>query len=524
MTAENVPDWINGLLQPNAYPHATGTLYLIETHISWVVLTGPYAYKVKKPVNLGFLDFSTLDQRHLYCLEELRLNRRLAPEIYLDVLPITGSPWQPRIGGPGPAFDYAVRMRQFAQDALFSEHANMGRLDAACIDSLAEAIAAFHKDAPAAPSDTAWGTLDTVTHAVDENFRFLAEAARGTSERDELVRVEQWTWNEAARLSALLAERKADGFVRECHGDLHLGNLASIDGRAVAFDCIEFNPALRWIDLVSEVAFLTMDLEAHGLRSLAYRFINRYDAIIGDYTGLRLWTFYRCYRAMVRAKVARMTPAGAPATRSAADYRRYLDVGLQLIEPQRPSLVITHGLSGSGKSTIAAQLAERLGAIHLRSDVERKRLFDCEVGADTRSAPGTRFYEPEVTRATYARLQGLAASLLQAGLSVIVDAAFLHQWQRDGQHELSRALGVPLRILDIDTPLALIRERIATRLGERRDPSDADLAVLDSQLRTRDLLTDHERSEAIQVDGQAPDIDRLVSTLSPGLHEPRRER
>ena len=491
MVPETAPIWLSRLLQPAAFLHPTWGLRVLETHISWVILTGPFAYKVKKPVNLGFLDFSTLEQRRWFCLEELRLNRRLAPTIYLDVLPIVGSPTRPRVGGSGTAFEFAVKMKQFEQDALFSEQANADRLGGDALDALADRLAAFHREAPRAPANAVWGTLEAVARAVDENFQFLFGCARCNTEREELLTLQNWTLVQLRRLSEVITQRKAQGFVRECHGDLHLANVAWVDGEPAPFDCIEFNPELRWIDIISEVAFLTMDLEVHGLRALAYRFINRYAEMVGDYDGLRLWTLYRSYRALVRAKVARLseatTPDKAPVGPCLNNYRRYLNYGLDLTKPKQPAWVITRGLAGSGKSTIAAQLAERLGAIRLRSDVERKRM--AALPNAKRSDRAVSLYSEQHTRQTYETLRDLAETLIRSGISVVVDATFLRLSQRRAHREVARALGAGFWIVDVDAPEALLRERILRRSLGGNDPSDATLDVLEQQIRVREPLT-----------------------------------
>ena len=503
--------WIDALLTPEAYPHATATLCLIETHISWVVLTGPFAYKIKKPVKLGFLDFSTLARRRYFCDEELRLNRRTAPDLYLDVVPITGAPEQPRVDGSGPPFEYAVRMTEFGRNALLSLHVLRGDLSNDCLDRLAERVADFHRSTTRAGPDSAWGTCDSIARAVEENMSFLCSSADQDEDRSRLDAIRQWSGDKVHEFGQHLAQRREAGFIRECHGDLHLANLALIGDEAVPFDCIEFNPELRWIDIVSEIAFLTMDLEAHGARRLAYRFINRYEELSGDYSGLRLWTFYRCYRALVRAKVARLTGAAGSThrARADADYRRYIALAWELVQPRKPVLIITHGPSGSGKSTVAGQLAENLGAIRIRSDIERKRLRE----ATAEHEP----YSEEITRRTYARLNELATVLLHSGLSVIIDATFLNEALRHAQRTLAEAQGIPFRILDVDAPEETLRARILARRRNASDPSDATLEVLGRQLRGRRALAPEERPFTVTIDGSDPAPAEVLEAVTRSL-------
>lgn len=295
---------ISSLLSAEIYPHPVNQLRLIETHISWVILTGPYAYKIKKPVNLGFLDFSSLEQRKLYCEEELRLNKRTAPSIYLGVVPITGSTTQPQLDGKGEAIEYAVKMRQFPQDAQLDHLLEQGGLKAAHMDAFARLVADFHQQVAVAGADDNYGEPDQVMQPVEENFEQIGQHQLTSQQQQLLDELHAWSTTEYQRLETQLAQRKQQGFIRECHGDMHLRNLAWIDEQAVAFDGIEFNANLRWIDVISEVAFLVMDLQDRNQPELAQRFLNAYLEITGDYAGLSLLPFYLVYRALVRAKVA----------------------------------------------------------------------------------------------------------------------------------------------------------------------------------------------------------------------------
>lgn len=510
MTHDTASRIIRSLLRPEVYPHPTEALSLIQTHISWVILTGCFAYKIKKPVNFGFVDFSTLDRRRHFCEQELRLNRRFASDLYLAVVPITGTEHAVHLNGPGAPIEYALQMRQFDQHLLFGSLLAEGALRPIDIDRLADQIAAFHQTATRAGSDSLWGTPDSIIAATRENFDHLISAATDPLQHKQLQALMEWTRQQSCELRELLENRRSTGFVRDCHGDLHLGNVVLIGDRPMPFDCIEFSEALRWIDIVSEIAFFCMDLEVHGATGLAYRFLNRYQSIVGDYAGLRLWDFYRLYRAMVRAKVGRLmtpsAPAPAPMSPVASKHQRYLDFGLGLIQKQWPLLLVTHGLSGSGKSHLAAALCERLPAIWLRSDIERKRIV--------RAAAADAAYSAEATRNTYRRLRQLSLLLLQAGQSVIVDATFLARWQRAQQLEISRRLGVRCLILDLETPRELLLQRIARRHSLARDPSDATPDVLKRQLLDAEPLSAREKEHALKVDGRSPDIDMVIAAIA----------
>ena len=276
----------------------------IETHISWLLLAGDDAYKLKKPLTLDFLDFGRIEQRRAACEEELRVNRRTAPDLYLGVLPVTGTPAAPRLGGDGEPIDWVVHMRRFPADALLAERAARGELRAEHIDGLAREIADFQSRAEVAAVDSPWGRADELAQLAQDNFKPLFDLQRSSDQREQLQNLQHWTQAEGTRLAPLMAARRAAGRVREGHGDLHLGNLLWLDGRARLFDAIEFNPGLRWIDTAGDIAFLFMDLLAHGLAPLAGRFLNAWLERSGDYGALPRLPYDAVYRALVRAKVA----------------------------------------------------------------------------------------------------------------------------------------------------------------------------------------------------------------------------
>jgi hypothetical protein len=484
-----------------------GPVSIIETHISAVLLAGERAYKLKKPVDLGFVDFTTLRRRRHFCREELRLNRRLAPDLYLSVLPITGSASAPRLGGSGRAIDYAVEMRRFPREASFDCLLAGGQLEGAHIDALAECIAAFHRRLPPAPVDSPYGRPGDLLHAARDNFAALRDGA-GPRSRARLERLAAWTEAEYRRRRALLAGRRRDGWVRECHGDLHLGNIVWLDGRPVPFDGIEFDPGLRWQDVQGELAFLTMDLARRGRPDLARRARDRYLQATGDYGGAPLVDFFEVYRALVRAKVARLRAAGATAPGERFEALREcigcLCLADTLTRPRRPWLAITHGLAGSGKTHYADWLVERLPLIRLRSDVERKRLLGLAAAARTGSGVDRGAYRAEVTAQTYRRLAHLARRLLAAGWPVLVDASFLAAAERRRFADLAASLGVPFRILACTAPPDVLRDRVARRAAQAEDASEANLAVLDAQRARYQQLGADEQVLAMVIDTSGP--------------------
>ncbi|MEP7262738.1 MAG: AAA family ATPase, partial [Usitatibacter sp.] len=468
------------------YPHPAGTVQMIETHISWVLLAGDFAYKVKKPVSLPFLDFSTLEARRRACEEEVRLNRRTAPQLYLGVVPIGGALAAPRVAEGRQVFEYAVKMLRFPQEALYSERAKRGILDDADIDALAEAVVALHRQAPRG------GAAQPMPEGAIANLAEIAALCPAPA-RACLEVLEGWTRREAAALAGTFERRAGEGFVRECHGDLHLANVVRIDGRPVAFDCIEFSAPLRNIDVMSEVAFTTMDLQRHGLPRKASRFLNCYLESTGDYAGLAVLRFYQVYRAAVRAKVAMLGGATEEAC-------ALLGLAEELTHREAPVVVLMHGVSGSGKSTAAARLLEALGAIRLRSDVERKRLHGIGSGAHAPAAAGAGMYGPRENAGTYERLEELASGVIAAGYPVIVDATFLHRADRDRFRAVAAREHGVLEIADCHAPEAILRRRVAERERGGDDASDAGVEVLQAQLGMREPLGADERMHSVYLD------------------------
>ncbi len=503
---------IAGLALPAAYTHPAERFAHIETHASHVFLVGDLTYKLKKPVNLGFLDFTTLERRRFFCEEELRLNRRLAPDTYLAVVPITGTPAAPRMGGEGEALEYAVKMRRFPQNALLSRR----RVTPDVVDRIADRVAAFHEVVPIAAPESGYGSPESVLAPMLDNLAVLSETAKSAIDAPRLAALEAWTRARFPALTELIEQRRLNGRVRECHGDLHRGNIADVFGQLIIFDGIEFDPALRWIDTINEVAFLAMDLAQGGAADLARRFLNRYLERNGDYDGVALLDLYRVYRATVRAKVTaiRLTQPGLEAN-EVLHYRvelaRYLALAEEYTGDQPRRLILTHGRSGSGKTHLSVILRERLRLIHIRSDIERKRLFGLPLEARAAAAAETGIYTPEATARTYARLFELARSILAGGWGVLVDATFLRRSQRAPFLALAAELNVPCTVLYLQAPESVLRARVAKRVAEGCDASDADITILDAQSAVHQPLTQEESACAIAVHTHpGPNLDDLL--------------
>ncbi|WJW74419.1 AAA family ATPase [Thiohalobacter sp. IOR34] len=517
------------LQSADRFPHAVERFELIETHISCLLLTGEIAYKIKKAVDLGFLDFSTLEKRHFYCQEELRLNRRLAPELYLEVVGIHGSEDDPSLLGDGEAVEYAVKMRQFPQAARLDRVTARGELQPTHIDRLARDIATFHQQLPVAGTDTVFGSAEVLQQQMRQNFEQIRRHCDLTTVIDACRHIQAWSEHSFSLHLEEFEQRRHEGWIRECHGDMHLANMVLLNERPLIFDCIEFSEELRWIDTMSEAAFLYMDLDYHDQNRLARRFLNQYLAWSSDYMGLSLLKYYLVYRAMVRAKVEaiqwqqnRDDPARAEPHRKALEGHLRLAVTYTR-ETAAPPIIILHGYSGAGKSRLAEQLAESCGAIHIRSDVERKHLLGLPPDADTRSELEQGAYTETRTRQTYQRLLALAYGIIDAGLPVIVDATFLKREQRAAFLRLATVAAAPFVILDVHARPETLRERIRRRAAEGRDPSEAGLEVLAHQLQGAEPLAEEEKDYVVEVDTDQPlEIETITRRILQTKHVPNR--
>jgi len=514
MSDAATPLLIDRLQLPEAYPHATAEIRLIETHISWVLLTGHFVYKIKKPCNHGFLDFTTLEKRQHFCEEEIRISGRFAPQLYLAAVPITGSFERPRVGGTGEPIEWAVKLVQFDEDERLDRVFEAGRLDREACRRLGRRIAEIHAGLPRAESDSDFGSPERVREAAGTILEQLARHRPEAALR--AAAVGRWLDTRIAANRDVMLRRMVSGSIRGCHGDLHLANLVLHEGQLTPFDAIEFSPSLRWIDVANDIAFLVMDLEARGRPDLAAEVGNAWIESSGDHAAARVLPLYRVSRAAVRAAVAAIQlgqSASADETRRAglrAESDRYLDLAERIMAPPRPVMLATCGVSGSGKSRLAAELVAAVPAIRLRSDVERKRM----AGLSASDPGGAGLYDAAATRATYERLAEQAAAILAAGTSVVVDATCSRRDQRERLAAVATRAGVPLVWLALEAPRELLAARIAARAAEGGDPSDADTNVLAAQLDSREPITSAElaASDAILMQLGPADTEAASAT------------
>jgi len=517
--SQHLPPFILAMLKPEFYNHPVDTCQLIETHISWVILTGNFVYKIKKPVNLGFVDFSTLEKRKYYCEEELRLNYRLAPNLYLEVVPISGSTEHPQLTGNKKIFEYAVKMRQFSQDMQLDHMLARNELTQDMIDSIADLIADFHQHNEITSITSDPGNPEQVYQPAKENFIQIRHHLHDKPKIALLSEIELWTEATFNEIKNIFTQRKEKGFIRECHGDLHLRNLAWYENSPLAFDCLEFNANFRWIDVISEIAFLMMDLDDHKQAELAHRFLNRYLELTGDYEGCRVLQFYLVYRAMVRAKVDAIRAAQEGTSQQESNEANkelysYLQLAFNYTKRKKPFLIITRGMSASGKSTLTQPLLEKLGAIRIRSDIERKRLFNIKPGQNSREKTGQGIYNKEATAKTYLKLLELSEDIIDSGFPVIVDATFSTTEQRQLFKELATQKHVRYIIIEFIASHETLKKRIRNRA---HDVSDADINILENQIKNWRAIGHEEKTYSISVNTEEDfDIEQLLNRLNLG--------
>lgn len=492
---------IDALRRPDRFPQGVDRVELVETHISWVLLAGDRVYKLKKPLDLGFLDFSTLEKRRFFSEEEVRLNRRTAPDLYLGVVAIRGTADNPAFEGAGDIIEYAVKMRRFNADAGFDHLLSQQRLQREHIIGLGNRLADLHRIADIAGPDSDFGTVRATAEPIRDNFSDLADTLKDAPVAAGLAALQAWTEAEITRLTPFMMERHRGGYIRECHGDAHLGNVALINGEVTLFDCVEFSSELRWIDPMSDLAFTVMDLHRRGEPGFAWLMLDQYLTATGDYRGLQLLPLYMVHRALVRAKVTALRLQDPDADRHALldDVSHYLALARSISRQKRPAIIITMGLSGSGKSWLAQKLVEHVGMVRLRSDVERKRLYGVSHGERSASAIDRDLYSTEATKHTYRHLADLAQPLIDAGIPCLIDAACLKHWQRQVFRELATETGVPFGILHCHADHTELEQRLLARQAAGNDPSDAGVDVLAHQQQTAEPLSERERSQALLI-------------------------
>lgn len=509
MTETALPPLIQQMLQPQFYPHAViEPIRLMQTHVSYVLLTGDYAYKIKKPVDFGFLNYSTLEQRQHFCQEELRLNQRGAAALYLEVLPITQTGEVYALGGAGDAVEYAVKMQQFPQDTLLSAIFERGDLSEFLLRSLAEAIANFHQHAETSDHIRSFGEIPQIRQSIDENYDQTVGYVGGPQTQQQFDETKAFTDRFFVEQKALFQNRIQQGKIRACHGDLHLNNICYWQEQLLLFDCIEFNEPFRFVDVMFDIAYIVMDLEVKGRTDLSAAFLSHYVEQTGDWEGLQVLPLYVSRQSYVRAKVTSflLNDASIPAEtrqQAAETAAKYYRLAWSYVQPKPIRIFLMSGLSGAGKSTTARELS-RHGAVHLRSDAVRKHL----AGVPLMERGDQHLYTPEMSQKTYERLLDLGILLAQAGYSVVLDAKYDRQALRQAAIAQAQAHQLPLKIVYCEAPLETLKTRLQARQG---DIADATVAVLENQ--SMDPFTEEEQPFVTTVDTTLPLSQQVASIV-----------
>lgn len=507
----NTEQLIRRLLDPASYPHPVEVITIIETHISVVFLTGEYVYKLKKPVNFGFLDFSQLQQRHKYCKLEVELNRRTAPDLYLGVCQVVSQekesgkkaddnseasirvqPHDYQLSDKTEqCIDYLVKMQQFdPNDVLGKKLKGQTHLSFSIVEKLAYQISSFHKIAEIVQLDCELGEPKTQLQPMLDNFPTLFKNFADPEIQTQLEYLLNWTENQFEQLESIITERKKNGYVRACHGDLHLENITLINGEPVLFDGIEFNEKFRWIDVLSDLSFLLIDMDFRNQQAASYQILSLYLSTTLDYKALKLLSFYKTYRTLVRAKInslrsEQLTPGSVDYQRACETSRAYIHQASQYasMPTSKPKCILLQGVSGSGKSHLAKHLLYELElkAIIISSDRIRKSLFGIESTVRLAEEQRKQLYSSEMSRKTYAGMLEYAETALNAGLDVIVDATFLKKSHRTPFTEMADSLGAQSYLIHIEVSTELAEASIEQRQKRDTNPSDADATVMHHQ-------------------------------------------
>ncbi len=490
--------YLNQLLKPSSYPDTTQKVEMIQTHVSYLFLTDNHVYKIKKPVDYGFLNFTTLDRRRFYCEEEVRLNRRLCPDLYLGVMQIRATENGISFQGGGEIIDYAVKMRRLPEDRMLAALLRHNAVAESDIRRIAGTIARFHNAAERNNEIDRYGDISMITQNWDENFRQVEDFVGKTLDRRDLDIISEWVHGFIAQNSELFSDRVGGGHIKDCDGDIHAENICLEDNVCI-FDCIEFNERFRYIDTAADIAFLLMDFDYHGKKSFSDILIEEYTALTGD-TGLpKIIDFYKIYRAFVRGKVEsfRLNDPGmnSDEKRSSehkAERHFRLALGYILRKNLPTSLVIFSGLMGTGKSTLTAELSFELGLDQVKSDTVRKQIAGIPATERYLADYNMGIYSADYSRETYQRLLEAAARALAKGKSIVLDASFSKREYREPFRLLAEKTGAGFFIINTTCPDIVVKDRLDSRIFDDREPSDGRWELYHRQKEEFEAIADNE--------------------------------
>jgi len=510
-----LPELAQALLEPKAYPQAPGKIELVQTQMSFVFLTDDYVYKVKKSVNLGYLDYTTEEKRQFYCQREVELNRRLCPEVYLEAVPITrdrGTIW---VEGRGEVIEHAVKMRRLPQEAMMDALLANNRVTPEMITRVAQKLAAFHQKAETNANISAFGEIKAITRNTDENFTQTEKYIGKTISQDKYRRIKDYTDSFIQENTSLFDKRIAEGRIRDCHGDLHAAHICFTNGICI-YDCIEFNDRFRYCDVASEVAFLAMDLDHYGRADLSRIFVSAYVDQSQDRELVKLLDFYKCYRAYVRGKVESFKlddPYIAPAEKSQTleIATSYFDLA-HAYTKSKPVLLITTGLVGTGKTFLAQALAKRLGLAVISSDVTRKQLASIPITEHRFEEFDSGIYSPELSRKTYDKMFSEARDILSDRGSVILDASFIKAEERLKAKKLAEEMSADFLIIECTLDEESIKQRLAQRL-EEGSASDGRWEIYEPQKRQFDPVVEVPPQKHVIIDTSKPVEENIRQIL-----------
>ncbi|MRR33590.1 kinase [bacterium] len=513
--------YLNALLDPAAYDETTSCVRLVQTHVSFLFITDHHVYKIKKPVDFGFLNFTTLDRRRFYCEEEVRLNRRLCPDIYLGVVELRETPDGVTFGGRGSVLEYAVKMKRLPAERMLDRLLDEGKVSGEEMRDIARTIGEFHLRAERSGEIDGYGSVEVIRRNWEENFRQVADFVPETLDRKDLLLIRDWVERFIGENSTLFEARVAAGCIRDCDGDIHGENICLTD-RVYIFDCIEFNPRFRYSDTAADIAFLLMDVEYRGRRDLAEILLDEYLRTTGDQGVKGVLDFYLVYRAVVRGKVESFRlrdpqisaeDKQRAAERAARHFR--LARGYILRRRLKPGLAVFCGLMGAGKSTLARELSFQLGLELVSSDVLRKELAGLSSTARRRDGYNEGLYSVASTIATYDEMYRRAETALRAGRGIVIDASFSRRSERLRFAALARATGVPFALIHAVCTEDVVKRRLESRAEDPYEPSDGRWELLSLQRRDFEPLSPPEDSW-VEMDTSVPvreSIDRILHVL-----------